>query len=72
MGLGCEKLRPERLLPPGTVPARNGEDAAFGLVSLQDEAHVGFEAMIVSIMETAERHLAASTRAAAKPARHRL
>ena len=60
VGLGCEKLRPERLLPPGTLPARMGrsEDQGFDLVTLQDEAHVGFEAMITSIVETAEKHLA--------------
>jgi galactarate dehydratase len=60
VGLGCEKLRPERLLPPGTLPARAGRsvDPGFELVNLQDEAHVGFEAMIASIMQTAEKHLA--------------
>ena len=58
VSLGCEKLRPERLLPPGTLAAATGGGDGFGLVSLQDEAHVGFEAMIVSIMEAAERHLA--------------
>ena len=30
VGLGCEKLQPERLLPPGTVPAMTQ-------VRLQDE-----------------------------------
>jgi galactarate dehydratase len=53
VGLGCEKLQPERLLPPGTLP---GGDA-FGLVTLQDESHVGFESMIASIMTMAEQHL---------------
>jgi galactarate dehydratase len=50
VGLGCEKLQPERLFPPGSEP--------FGLVTLQDEAHVGFESMIASIMTMAEVHLA--------------
>lgn len=50
VGLGCEKLQPERLFPPGSEP--------FGLVTLQDEAHVGFESMIASIMTMAEAHLA--------------
>jgi len=60
VGLGCEKLRPERLLPPGTLPARMASraDPGFDLVYLQDEAHVGFEAMITAIMQAAERHLA--------------
>jgi galactarate dehydratase len=51
VGLGCEKLQPERLLPPGTLDA-------YGLVTLQDESHVGFESMIASIMTMAEQHLA--------------
>jgi galactarate dehydratase len=50
VGLGCEKLQPERLFPPGSAP--------FGLVTLQDESHVGFESMIASIMTMAEEHLA--------------
>ena len=49
VSLGCEKLQPERLLPAG---ARD-----YDLVTLQDPAHVGFEAMISSIMRTAEQHL---------------
>jgi len=53
VGLGCEKLQPERLLPPGTLPG----DDRFGLVTLQDESHVGFESMIASIMTMAEQHL---------------
>jgi len=60
VGLGCEKLRPERLLPPGTLPAHpvSGKESGFDLVYLQEETHIGFESMITSIMETAERHLA--------------
>jgi len=50
LSLGCEKLQPERLLPPGTIPIG-------GAVRLQDEQHVGFESMIASILSTAERHL---------------
>ncbi len=50
VSLGCEKLQPERLLPPGTIQIG-------GAVRLQDEAHVGFLSMIDSIMTTAERHL---------------
>jgi galactarate dehydratase len=51
VGLGCEKLQPERLFPPGA-------NVPFSLVTLQDESHVGFESMIASIMATAETHLA--------------
>ena len=50
VSLGCEKLQPERLLPPGAQPP-------YDLVTLQDASHVGFEAMIGSIMRTAEQHL---------------
>jgi galactarate dehydratase len=57
VSLGCEKLQPERLLPPGTLSA-NGNGAGYGLVTLQNEAHVGFESMIASIVTMAEGHLA--------------
>jgi galactarate dehydratase len=49
VSLGCEKLQPERLLP-------NGQTAS--IVTLQDEKHIGFGAMINSIMEMAEKRLA--------------
>jgi galactarate dehydratase len=49
VSLGCEKLQPERLLPDGA--------GQFGLVTLQDETHVGFDAMIRSIMTMAEGYL---------------
>ncbi len=51
VSLGCEKLQPERLLPTGTSLQ------GFDLVTLQDSEHVGFEAMIASIMENATVHL---------------
>src|SRR5207253_6493789 len=62
VSLGCEKLQPERLLPPGTfgiVDERRAGAATAGpeVVCLQDEAHVGFLSMIDSIMATAVRHL---------------
>jgi galactarate dehydratase len=57
VSLGCEKLQPERLLPPGTF-ARDGGANGFDLVTLQDEAHVGFDSMIRSIMAMAREHLA--------------
>jgi galactarate dehydratase len=67
VSLGCEKLQPERLLPPGTIPiadqrgegaASNAADAALDVVCLQDDAHVGFMSMIDSVMRQAEVHLA--------------
>ena len=66
VSLGCEKLQPERLLPPGTiqiVDERNvadvgvNADAGLDVVCLQSENHVGFMSMIDSIMETALLHL---------------
>ena len=49
VSLGCEKLQPDRLFPGGGID--------FGLVTLQDDRHVGFESMIRSVMEMAEAHL---------------
>jgi galactarate dehydratase len=61
VSLGCEKLQPERLLPPGTFAIRDdrgaGDDPALDLVRLQDEAHVGFASMVDSILASATRHL---------------
>ena len=60
VSLGCEKLQPDRLLPPGTIPVvdeRGGNPAGFDLVCLQDEQHVGFDSMIGSILRTARTHL---------------
>src|SRR5437660_9632688 len=56
VSLGCEKLQPDRLLPPGTLGPPGAADAP-DVVVLQDETHVGFMSMIGSIVETAERHL---------------
>ena len=62
VSLGCEKLQPERLLPPGSFAIRDQrhEGSAppeLDVVCLQAEAHVGFMSMIDSIMQTATRHL---------------
>ena len=66
VSLGCEKLQPERLMPPGTIPLvdeRNVADigvtaeAGLDVVCLQSEHHVGFMSMIDSIMDTALLHL---------------
>ena len=93
VSLGCEKLQPERLMPPGTIqimptpPGRSqgggtpprgalaaGErgqtviersvadvgasaDAPLDVTCLQDDAHVGFMAMVEAIMRQAELHL---------------
>lgn len=55
VGLGCEKLLPETLVAPaGTVSCFNDS----GIVRLQDEKNRGFNAMISSILEMAEKRLA--------------
>ena len=62
VSLGCEKLQPERLLPPGSIPVvdqgqnKLGADA-LDVVCLQDDAHVGFMAMVDSILRQARQHL---------------
>ncbi len=60
VSLGCEKLQPERLLPPGSfaiVDARQPEGEALDVVCLQDDAHVGFMSMVESILRQARVHL---------------
>ena len=56
VSLGCEKLQPARLFPAGSIPIRGDEPS--NTVCLQDDAHVGFQSMIASIMTMAERRLA--------------
>jgi galactarate dehydratase len=59
VSLGCEKLQPERLLPPGSIPIADQRGASLELdvVCLQDDAHVGFMSMVDSIVRQAEEHL---------------
>jgi galactarate dehydratase len=49
VSLGCEKLQPDRLLPPGSIPI------GYGHVRLQDEE--GFGAMVAQILRQADAHL---------------
>jgi len=56
VSLGCEKLQPERLLPPEAIPVA-AAGPALDVVCLQDEAHVGFMSMVESILRQAEAHL---------------
>ena len=60
VSLGCEKLQPERLLPPGSFAIQDERqaDAALDVVCLQDDAHVGFMSMVESILRQALPHLA--------------
>ena len=59
VSLGCEKLPPERLMPPGSIPItdQRGDAQELDVVCLQDDAHVGFLSMIDAILATAEQHL---------------
>ena len=56
IGLGCEKLQPERLLAgvADTIPIAMSD---AGIVRLQDEKHVGFKSMIDDILAVADHHL---------------
>jgi galactarate dehydratase len=55
IGLGCEKLRPERLLPDDSHDT--AAERSRSILYLQDEAFTGFEEMIDGIMKIAEKHL---------------
>jgi galactarate dehydratase len=66
VSLGCEKLQPDRLLPPGSfggIPIREAGAAesataeTLDVVCLQDSAHIGFMSMIDDIVERARVHL---------------
>ena len=64
VSLGCEKLQPERLLPPGSIPlvhraggADPALEAPLDVVCLQAEQHVGFMSMVDSILASAVPHL---------------
>ncbi|MBC7598683.1 MAG: galactarate dehydratase [Polaromonas sp.] len=60
VSLGCEKLQPERLLPPGSfaiVDERQQVQAALDVVCLQSDNHVGFMSMIDAILQAAVPHL---------------
>ncbi len=60
VSLGCEKLQPERLLPPGTwaiKDERATEMPVLDVTCLQADEHVGFMSMIESIMRQAAVHL---------------
>jgi len=65
VSLGCEKLQPQRLFPPGVIPlidirqgaAADSDARALDVVCLQDEAHAGFMSIIESILRQARVHL---------------
>ncbi|MFV5694771.1 galactarate dehydratase [Flavobacterium sp. LB3P122] len=53
IGLGCEKLRPESLLPKNN----DDSDEITSITYMQDESFHGFNDMVKGIMKTAETHL---------------
>ena len=57
VSLGCEKLQPQRLLPPGSIPLIDERKDQLDVVCLQDDGHIGFMSMIDSIMRHAQDHL---------------
>jgi galactarate dehydratase len=57
VSLGCEKLQPERLMPPGSIPINDQRGESLDVVCLQNEAHVGFMSMVASIVQQARQHL---------------
>ena len=46
VSLGCEKLQPDRLMPPGSIPINDQRGEALDVICLQDDAHVGYMSMI--------------------------
>ena len=57
VSLGCEKLPPERLMPPGTIPINDQRGESLDTVRLQDDAHIGLMAMVEAILAQATPHL---------------
>jgi galactarate dehydratase len=67
VSLGCEKLQPERLLPPGSFPIHTGNikidsnvlnvSGGLDVVCLQDDAHIGFMSMVDAVLRQATVHL---------------
>ncbi|WP_427912633.1 galactarate dehydratase [Ramlibacter sp. MMS24-I3-19] len=56
LSLGCEKLQPERLLPPGSIPL-SAEAGALDVVRFQDEQHQGFMDIVNAVVQQAIPHL---------------
>jgi galactarate dehydratase len=58
IGLGCEKLEPERLVPSERSHGSTEGHAESPILRLQDERLKGFQAMVAGMMEMAENRLA--------------
>jgi galactarate dehydratase len=57
VGLGCEKLLPERLLPGDRHPSDNPDSFVSDIIIMQDESFRGFQEMSAGIMKIAKKHL---------------
>jgi len=57
VSLGCEKLQPDRLFPPGSFPIVDERDSKLDTVCLQADEHIGFMSMLDDIVERARVHL---------------
>jgi len=58
VGLGCEKLMPEKLIPQSSSSLASNEDCqSSDVLLLQDESFEGFGEMVQAVMSLAEVHL---------------
>jgi galactarate dehydratase len=67
VGLGCEKLEPERLLGSDGLPLPADRTDETGILRLQDERLDGFEAMVAALMAMAEKRLVRLNRRRREP-----
>jgi galactarate dehydratase len=57
VGLGCEKLFPEKLIPEPDESKHFRGDIASHIMTMQDESYHGFHEMVAGVMKLAEEHL---------------
>jgi len=57
VGLGCEKLLPETLLPESNHPSDSPGDYVSDVMTMQDESFHGFHEMAEGVMKLAELYL---------------
>ena len=57
IGLGCEKLLPERLIEETDQNSRTGRDRDQRIIIMQDESMTGYQEITQKVMELAERQL---------------
>ena len=67
IGLGCEKLEPERLVPAERIRTSGAEPADPLVLRLQDESFHGFGEMIAAMMEMADKRLTRMNRRRREP-----